>query len=279
MTALTQDRLTNPLDDIRFLGSFGLAALARIFRGSMVAIQAADGFAVAASAIPTLRVVGTSRSREQDNTTGADGDLDVSIDRFPQRMVNSAAADEIQAQHVGQICYVVDDTTVALTSGGGARPIAGVVRDVDTTAGVLVDFTDPPAGDSEALGTLVAQLQLTDTDLTAAAVTQTFTLLSSAPTGVYVLYQVLDTPLSGGAIATAVSDVGNSANPDLLADNVDVFTGAVIPFGPQIGDLGASGSVYSTQAVADIEIVITTTVANVNVADAFDSTYRLYRVA
>ena len=279
MTALTQDRLTNPLDDIRFLGSFGLAAGARIFRGSMVAIQAADGFAVAASADPTLRVVGTNRNREQDNTTGADGDLDVSIDRFPQRMVNSAAADEIQAQHVSQICYVVDDTTVALTSGGGTRPIAGVVRDVDTAAGVLVDFTDPPAGDAEALGTLVAQLQLTPTDLTAAALTQTFTLLSSAAPGVYVLYQVLDTPLSGGAIATAVSDVGPAANPDQLADNIDVFTGATIAFGPQIGDLAAVGTVYTTQDTADIEILITTSVGDVDEATAFDSTYSLYRVA
>ena len=277
MTALTQDRLTNPLDDIRFLGSFGLAAAARIFRGSMVAVQAADGFAVAASAIPTLRVVGTSRSREQDNTTGADGDLDVSIDRFPQRMVNSAAADEIQAQHVGQVCYVVDDTTVALTSGGGARPIAGVVRDVDTAAGVLVDFTDPFFGDAEALGTFVASLQITTTELTDAAVSQTFQLVADAPPGVYVVYQVLDTPFSGGGSAAATGDVGSAGvNADLLADAVDIFTGAVIAFGPQVGDVGAT--VATTQTTADIEVVITSDV-NVVLLTAGDTTYHLYRIA
>ncbi len=277
MTALTQDRLTNPLDDIRFLGTFGLAAGARIFRGSMVATQAADGFAVAASADPTLRVQGTSRSREQDNTTGADGDLDVTMDRFPQRMVNSAAADEIQAQHVGQICYVVDDTTVALTSGGGSRPIAGVVRDVDTAAGVLVDFTDPPAGDTEGLGTFIASLQITTVELTDAAVSQTFQLAANAPPGVYVVYQVLDTVFSGGGSAAVTGDVGSAGvNADLLADAVDIFTGAVIAFGPQIGDVGAT--VATTQTTADIEVVITADV-NVVLLTAGDTTYHLYRVA
>ena len=122
-------------------------------------------------------------------------------------------------------------------------------------------------------------MQLTNTDLTAAALTQTFTLLSSAAPGVYVLYQVLDTPLSGGAIATAVSDVGPAANPDQLADNIDVFTGASIVFGPQIGDLAAVGTVYTTQVTADIEILLTTTVGDIDEATAFDSTYSLYRVA
>ncbi len=277
MTALTQDRLTNPLDDIRFLGAFGLAAGARIFRGSMVATQAADGFAVAASADPTLRVQGTSRSREQDNTTGADGDLDVTMDRFPQRMVNSAAADEVQAQHVGQPCYVVDDTTVALTSGGGTRPVAGIVRDVDTSAGVLVDFTDPPAGDTEGLGTFIASLQITDTELTAAAVSQTFQLVANAPPGVYVVYQVLDAVFSGGGSSSVVGNVGSAGvNADLLADDVDIFTGAVIAFGPQIGDVGAT--VATTQTTADIEVVITSDV-NVVLLTTGDTTYHLYRVA
>jgi hypothetical protein len=53
--------------------------------------------------------------------------------------VNSAAADLIAKADIGASCYVVDDQTVAKTNGGGARPRAGKVFDVDEY-GVWVDF-------------------------------------------------------------------------------------------------------------------------------------------
>jgi hypothetical protein len=45
--------------------------------------------------------------------------------------VNSAAADEIGPEDLGQVCFVVDDATVALTSNSGARPPAGMILGIE----------------------------------------------------------------------------------------------------------------------------------------------------
>jgi hypothetical protein len=60
-------------------------------------------------------------------------------------MANSAGADAITSANIGAYCYVVDDQTVALTSAGGTRPIAGKIKSVDTTFGVWVEFSIPAA--------------------------------------------------------------------------------------------------------------------------------------
>lgn len=69
--------------------------------------------------------------------SGAGGDL-VNIRRGTFRFANSTGADEIALADVGQDCFAVDNQTVALT-GGGVRPRAGRVFDVDG-GGVWVEF-------------------------------------------------------------------------------------------------------------------------------------------
>jgi hypothetical protein len=55
------------------------------------------------------------------------------------RFANSAAGDLITIADLGTDCYVVDNQTVAKTSGGATRSIAGKVRDIEA-AGVWISF-------------------------------------------------------------------------------------------------------------------------------------------
>jgi hypothetical protein len=55
---------------------------------------------------------------------------------------NSASADLIANDDAGKLCYIVDDNTVALTSGTSTRSVAGTVYKVDANSKVWVSI-DP----------------------------------------------------------------------------------------------------------------------------------------
>ena len=57
------------------------------------------------------------------------------------RFANSTAGDLIAEADIGTVCYIVDDQTVAKTSGTNTRSPAGVVDSVDTQ-GVWVRFDE-----------------------------------------------------------------------------------------------------------------------------------------
>lgn len=136
MANLTLDRSTPHRASL--LRQFPVKAGAKLFKGAIVAIDA-TGLAQRGSATAALRTVGRCEA-QIDNTAGADGALTVSAALGTFRYANSTAADLIALKDVGASCYVVDDQTVALTSNGGARPIAGTIFDVDAT-GVWVRFS------------------------------------------------------------------------------------------------------------------------------------------
>lgn len=135
MVALSADRNTPARANEDF--EFGAAAGVKIYAGALVALNA-TGFATPGAVSTTLKAVG--RAQEQvDNSGGANGDVTVKVRRGLFRYANSAAADEIVAADIGNDCYIVDDQTVAKTSGTGTRSIAGKVRAVDAQ-GVWVEF-------------------------------------------------------------------------------------------------------------------------------------------
>lgn len=72
------------------------------------------------------------------DASGAAGDR-VPVRRGVFRYANSSGADEITLDDYGKPVFALNNQTVAKTDGGGARPKAGVVRDVDA-AGVWVEF-------------------------------------------------------------------------------------------------------------------------------------------
>lgn len=132
MTALSANfaRRRMGVDPILALGfAIGLAASTHVYQGSMVAINQA-GNLVPASADASLYVVGVSEE-DVDNSSGAAGALSCTPRRGPFYFVNSSSTDAITDADIGRPCFVVDDNTVARTSNGGARPVAGIVEGVD----------------------------------------------------------------------------------------------------------------------------------------------------
>ena len=135
MTALTQDRNTLRRDGKQLEPP--VAANTKIYGGSIVAI-AASGYAVPGSTATTRKSAGVAECRA-DNTGGAAGDIRVRVRKGPHVFANSASTDAIALADIGSDCYIVDDQTVAKTSGSSTRSVAGKIFDVDAN-GVWVNF-------------------------------------------------------------------------------------------------------------------------------------------
>lgn len=114
-----------------------VAANAVIQQGGQVQINAA-GYAVPASATVANVTIGMAKAKV-DNTGGANGAVNVDVDRGVFRFGNSTSTDLIGLTQIGSTVYVVDDQTVAKTNGGGTRPAAGKCFDVDAS-GVWVEY-------------------------------------------------------------------------------------------------------------------------------------------
>lgn len=118
--------------------TFDVAADAVIWNGAMVALDSGGDLTQAATAT-TLTVIGVALENK-DNTGGSDGDLACRVwVNGIWLMDNSADADAIANTEVGDVCYAVDDRTVAKTDGGATRSVAGTVDQV-TSEGVYVKF-------------------------------------------------------------------------------------------------------------------------------------------
>ena len=133
MTALTASKGVRRRDGEFF--SRGVAANAKIFAGAIVCLSA--GFAVKGTSALNLIADGVAEE-SVDNTGGAAGAIAVQTRPGNHYCVNSLAADLITVAEIGTDCFIVDDQTVAKTSGGGTRSRAGKILDVDAANGVLV---------------------------------------------------------------------------------------------------------------------------------------------
>lgn len=136
MTALAADRTTPKRIAQRL--SLPVAASSLIYAGALVCVNS-SGFAVKGSTSTTLKAAGVAQQRV-DNSAGADGALRIEVDRAGAHLfANSAAGDAITLADLGASVYIVDDQTVAKTSGSSSRSIAGKVVDVDAS-GVWIAF-------------------------------------------------------------------------------------------------------------------------------------------
>lgn len=125
--ALNQDRNT-PMKDGEIVSV--PVAVAKIWAGSLVAINAA-GYATPGAVAATLKYFG--RAEEQvDNSDGAAGDQSVLVRRLKAFKWLNHGADPVVQADLGANCYIVDDQTVAKTSGGDTRSVAGKVIQVDS---------------------------------------------------------------------------------------------------------------------------------------------------
>lgn len=136
MTALTNDRNTPKTNNGFTHLARDLAPSTTIYAGSLVG-QTSAGLAVPARPQASITLLGCARHRA--STELASLPASVAIDRGVFRFGNSTSTDAITLADYGKTAYAVDDQTVAKTNGGGARPAAGVIRNVDAL-GVWIEL-------------------------------------------------------------------------------------------------------------------------------------------
>lgn len=125
MAALTAPR--NTLQRVGDVTAYPVAADTVIHQGGLVVLAA--GYAAPGSTATGLVAVGRAES-SVNNAGGAAGAQQVEARVGVFRFANSVA-DPIAAADRGSACYIVDDQTVAKTSGSGTRSLAGTVYGVD----------------------------------------------------------------------------------------------------------------------------------------------------
>lgn len=269
MTALAEDTNVRPEEDLRYVGPFAVAEDALIYQGALVAIND-EGYAVPASADVTLTVIGHARA-QADNTGGDDGDIMVNVDRAPCRKVNASSGDAITNEHLNQLCYVVDDNTVANNSDDGARPVAGIVRHVGTT--ILVEF-DPAVtlrpGAAAPGGVALDVTTNCATAFTDADGAQTINIGDPLVAGAYIGWTEVGTAVTGGGTSENVIEVGVSGNADYAIDGFSAFTTSGLV--PRVGDSGV-GFILS----ATTQLTMSLTATGGNVADVVGSVRVLIR--
>lgn len=134
MAALTADRNTPEIAGRQLV--LGLAASVKIYAGALVA-RDASGYATPGATATTI--LGIGRAAEQvDNSSGSAGAKSIRIDKGIFKFANSGT-DAVTDASIGGNCYIVDDQTVAATSGTSTRSVAGKVVKVDSD-GVWVDL-------------------------------------------------------------------------------------------------------------------------------------------
>lgn len=135
--ALSADRAT-PNRGAGLRRGLPVAASTRIYAGALACVSTSTGYATKGATATTLRAVGVA-VEHADNSSGLAGDISVQVERGVWLMLNSASADQLTRADIGADCYIVDDQTVAKTSGSNTRSVAGKVWDVDAS-GVWVEI-------------------------------------------------------------------------------------------------------------------------------------------
>jgi hypothetical protein len=134
--ALAADRNTPRREGHVLIG--GLAAAVVVYAGALIMRNAAGYLTKGAAAVGSVGV-----GRAEEAKTGGAGAGDETLEVRPGTYLykNSAAGDAITVAEIGDVCFIVDDETVAKTDNAGARSPAGFVADVDSQ-GVWVRFDE-----------------------------------------------------------------------------------------------------------------------------------------
>ena len=113
-----------------------MAANVKIYAGAIVCANA-TGFGTPGATSTTLTYLGRAEDTI-DNTGGVDGAKTITVRRKKMFKWNNLAADLVTQADLGKPVFIVDDETVAKSSGGATRSPAGKVLGVDAD-GVWID--------------------------------------------------------------------------------------------------------------------------------------------
>lgn len=115
--------------------SFGIKASAVILQGALVQLIA--GLAIDAKTgadsteAGTLETVGVAYDAGATGSA-ADGGVLIEVQGGEFKFKNSASGDLIAIADIGNVCYAVDNQTVAKTSATNTRAVAGRITGVDS---------------------------------------------------------------------------------------------------------------------------------------------------
>lgn len=127
MTALITERNTRRREGE--LRVEPLAASAKIWAGSLVMRDASGYLTRGATA---TGCIGVGRAEASvDNTSGTAGAKTAEYRRGIYGFANAGGADLIAQADVGQLCYILDDQTVAKNDGSASRSPAGIVDGIE----------------------------------------------------------------------------------------------------------------------------------------------------
>jgi hypothetical protein len=202
MAALTADRSTPARPGVDY--EYPVLASETIWAGSMVVLDS-SGWAKGAVTATGLIPAGRAEARA-DNAGGANGAINVKVSRGVFRWLNSASADEITKAEIGDVCFIVDDQTVAKTDGSATRSKAGIIVDVDAV-GVWVETG--AAALVQPASALLAANNLSDVGTAATAFANIKQAATAAATGVVELATVAEV-LTG-------TDTGRAVTPEGVA--------------------------------------------------------------
>lgn len=125
MTAMLKERAPRNWNTEPFAAHYGampVAAATKILSGALVFLLV-SGYL---SSTPAVDAVCMGIAEEtKDNTDGSAGAISLAPARGCPSMANSAGVDAVTAADIGRRVYAVDNQTIARTSGGGTRCVAG----------------------------------------------------------------------------------------------------------------------------------------------------------
>ena len=136
MTALSTQRATRvvTMTSVELLGK-----AETVYQGGLACGDTSTGLVAKGFVSTTLVPLGKYIDNQ---TTGAGGTVNIEFfeEQKGQWYANSTAGGLIAATDAFSDCYIVDDQTVAKTSGTATRSVAGMILKVDALKGVLVMF-------------------------------------------------------------------------------------------------------------------------------------------
>lgn len=113
-----------------------------VYRGSIALLAASTG-AVKNASSPTSTdtcwgliagygpgIADTGPGCTNASTVAAAVTVDIAVGTF--FLASGSGSDQLAQSNVGSQVYVINETTVGLTSGGGTRPVAGVLAYIET---------------------------------------------------------------------------------------------------------------------------------------------------
>jgi hypothetical protein len=259
--ALTKDRNTPSRSGQQY--NYPLSNV-KVYAGSIGCINA-SGYLTKGAAATGLKCVGRI-SEQVDNSAGSAGDLRADVENGIFRWANSADADAIALADVGNVCFIVDDQTVAKTSGSSTRSPAGIIEDVDTdgvwvrmgqdalvapagallAASNLADLADAAtARDELGGGANKMLLEIRDIDLVGAN-TEVKRVVSPIAGTIEKIYSVIDGALTTGN-ATLTAKIGATAVTDgaITVTQAGSAAGDVDSVTPSAANVLAVGDVLS----------------------------------